>query len=94
VDVTDLRVRANRELADLGPEPDDPHDHALWVEERRGAVILLAELADNDSQLLRDAATGEWVHLAHETSSSTRRRSARRRESGADPKADPRCADV
>jgi hypothetical protein len=25
-------------------------------------VILLAELAENDAQLLRDAATGEWVH--------------------------------
>jgi hypothetical protein len=30
----------------------------------RGAVILLAKLADNDAQRLRDAATGEWVHLA------------------------------
>jgi hypothetical protein len=69
-------VRANQELADLGPEPADAHEHALWVEERRGAVILLAELADNDAQLLRDAATGEWVHRPRGINFSTRRRIA------------------
>jgi hypothetical protein len=34
VDVTSLWVRAYQELADLSPEPGDPHDHALWLEPR------------------------------------------------------------
>jgi hypothetical protein len=64
VDVTALRIRANQKIIDLGPEPGDAHDAAMWREERRGAVVLLAELADNDTELLRQAATGEWVEIA------------------------------
>ena len=65
MDVTNLRVRANQEIADLGPEPGDPSENAMWREERRrGAVALLAEVADRNAELLRQAATGEWVAIA------------------------------
>jgi len=43
---------------DLGPEFE------LWREERWGAVVLLAGLADDDAELLRQAANGiaaEWA---------------------------------
>jgi hypothetical protein len=36
----------------------------MWLAERRGAVVLLAEIVDRDAQLLRTAATGEWVSTA------------------------------
>jgi hypothetical protein len=32
--------------------------------ERDAAVMLLAEVANRDAELLRNAATGEWVELA------------------------------
>jgi len=35
----------------------------MWVEERRGAIVLLAGLGDWNRQLLRSAATGEWVSI-------------------------------
>ena len=38
------------------PNPADPHDRELWAEERRGAVVLLAALAEWDARLLRQAA--------------------------------------
>jgi len=64
VDRHDLRIRANQALADLGPEPVDPDQHDIWVQERRGAVMLLTNVADGKAQGLRDAAIGEWVHPA------------------------------
>ena len=63
VDVAELRTRAKAEAADLGPVPANAREHELWVEERRGAVVLLAALADHDRQLLRSAANGEWVSI-------------------------------
>ena len=65
-DVTphELRARAMQEANELGPEPADPRDRRLWLEERRGAVVLLAYLADRDPAQLRAAAlelAGEWV---------------------------------
>ncbi len=48
--------RARREVDELGPEPRDRWERQRWREERRGAVILLAALADNDPTLLRQAA--------------------------------------
>jgi hypothetical protein len=42
-------------LAELGPEPSDRQERSLWREERRGALVLLAALADYDPALLRRA---------------------------------------
>jgi hypothetical protein len=61
VHITILRVRANREASDLGPEPVDPTEHATWTEVRRTAVALLADLANRDPDALRRASIGEWV---------------------------------
>lgn len=36
--------------------PLDRQERALWQEERNGAVILLAALADHDAAILRRAA--------------------------------------
>jgi hypothetical protein len=63
MDVDELLNRAKVEVAELGPVPANRREHQLWVEERRGAVVLLAALADHDGQLLRSAATGEWVSI-------------------------------
>jgi hypothetical protein len=60
---SELRSRAEQEADELGPEPIDPSEHALWLEERRGAVDLLAGLGDWDRALLRRAAlevASEW----------------------------------
>jgi hypothetical protein len=43
--------------------PTNPREHELWVEERRGAIVLLASLADFNRELLRAAANGEWVSI-------------------------------
>jgi len=43
--------------------PANPREHEIWVEERRGAIVLLAGLADWNRQLLRSAATGESVSI-------------------------------
>ena len=59
----ELREQAKQEAAELGPVPANPREHELWVEERRGAIVLLAGLADWNRQLLRSAATGEWVSI-------------------------------
>jgi hypothetical protein len=56
VDVGALRAHARREVDELGPPPRDPEARARWTEERRGAVILCAALADFDPALLRRAA--------------------------------------
>jgi hypothetical protein len=60
VEVDALRAHAEREADELGPAPPDPDERARWSEERRGAVILLAALADYDATRLRRAA----VHAA------------------------------
>jgi hypothetical protein len=53
----DLFDRALAEVDELGPEPKRGDvDHWLWVEERRGAVELLAGLAGWDATALRRAA--------------------------------------
>lgn len=59
----ELRTRAQREVEELGPEPEDPLDLAMWVEERRGAAALLAALAGWDGALLHRSAfeiADEW----------------------------------
>jgi len=63
MDVIELRERAKQEAAELGPVPTNPREHEMWVEERRGAIVLLAGLGDWNRQLLRSAATGEWVSI-------------------------------
>lgn len=63
MDVAELRERAKAEAEELGPVPTNAREHELWVEERRGAVVLLAALADYNRELLRSAATGEWVSI-------------------------------
>jgi len=63
MDVIEFRTRAKQEAAELGPVPANPREHGIWVEERRGATVLLAGLADWNRQLLRSAATGEWVSI-------------------------------
>jgi hypothetical protein len=70
VDAADLRTRARREAEELGPEPLERHDRALWREERRGAVVLLAALGDYDAALLRRAA----LDVADELSDQTARK--------------------
>jgi hypothetical protein len=52
----ELRARAREEIDELGPEPTYAREHALWVEERRGAVVLLAALAHWNASLCRRAA--------------------------------------
>jgi hypothetical protein len=56
VELKELRERAHQEADELGPEPVDAHARALWLDERRGAVVLLAALVDNDPVPLRRAA--------------------------------------
>jgi hypothetical protein len=58
-----LRDHALKEIEELGPEPSGP-ELELWREERCGAVVLLAGLADDDAELLRQAANEtatEWT---------------------------------
>jgi hypothetical protein len=60
----ELRARAEQEADELGPEPIESKERLLWLEERRGAVELLAGLGDWDSALLRRAAlqvANEWA---------------------------------
>ena len=64
MNINELRLHASRAVIDLGPEPVDPVDYALWVEQRGGAAVLLATLADNDCDMLRRTAIGEWVPTA------------------------------
>jgi hypothetical protein len=63
MDAFELRARARQEADELGPEPP-ASDAELWREERWGAVVLLAGLADDDAALLRQAANqtaSEWT---------------------------------
>jgi hypothetical protein len=64
IEPADLRRRACEEADELGPEPANRAERELWREERRGAVVLLAGLADDDPAKLRRAAlevAGEWA---------------------------------
>ena len=56
MNAAELRTRAREEADELGPEPVSRAERALWQEELRGAVVLLAGLANYDSALLRRAA--------------------------------------
>jgi hypothetical protein len=63
VDACELRARARQEADELGPEPPGT-EAELWREERWGAVVLLAGLADDNVELLRQAANevaAEWT---------------------------------
>ena len=51
--------RRIRSTPTLGPEPADPHERETWAMERAAAVMLLAEVADRNAELLRHAANGE-----------------------------------
>jgi hypothetical protein len=64
MDTNELRDRAKAEILELGPEPANAREHELWVEERRGAVVMLSALADYDAELLRRAATDDFVSPA------------------------------
>jgi len=52
----DLRSRAVRKVAALGPSPSSPRDAARWREQRDSALVYVAALADWDPGLLRQAA--------------------------------------
>jgi hypothetical protein len=56
VDSSEPRARARQEADELGPEPPDT-EAELWREERWGVVVLPAGLAEDDAELLRQAAT-------------------------------------
>ena len=66
MDASEPRARARQEADELGPEPPGT-EAELWREERWGAVVLLAGLADDDVELLRQAANQtatEWTDRA------------------------------
>jgi hypothetical protein len=66
VSPSELRDHALKEIDELGTEPPGP-ELELWREERWGAVVLLAGLADDDVELLRQAAnevSSEWTGRA------------------------------
>lgn len=59
----ELRARALDEVKELGDGSSDPRGRALWIEERRSAVELLAALSEWNADLLRRAAlevAAEW----------------------------------
>jgi hypothetical protein len=58
----ELRERAKQEIAELGPRPANPREAEMCIEERRGAAVLLAGLAEWDRVLLKRAA----FEVAHE----------------------------
>jgi hypothetical protein len=53
MDAHERRERA--EVGELGPIPADPREREMWAMERRGAIVLLAGLADWDAALLKRA---------------------------------------
>ena len=55
MDAAELRARARQEADELGPELPGI-EAELWREERWGAVVLLAGLADDNVELLDEAA--------------------------------------
>jgi hypothetical protein len=64
IDAAELRAQARAEADELGPIPLDPRERELWAEDRRGAIVLLASLAESNAQLLRRAAlepATEWT---------------------------------
>jgi hypothetical protein len=61
VDVRDLRVQGANEVLALGPEPAQRRNREVWLAARRAAIVRLADYADRDALLLRDAATGSLV---------------------------------
>jgi len=56
MDAHELRERAAAEAAELRPIPADVREREMWAEERRGACVLLARLADWRPLVLRNAA--------------------------------------
>jgi hypothetical protein len=63
MDASELRARARLEAGELGPEPPGTEAEP-WREERWGVVVLLAGLADDNVELLREAANetaAEWT---------------------------------
>lgn len=52
----ELRDRARTEIDEIGPEPTTKAEREVWAEERRGAIVLLSELAGGDVDLLKEAA--------------------------------------
>jgi hypothetical protein len=64
VDARDLRIQGANEVLELGVEPTQPRKHKIWLAKRRAAMVRLAEFADHDALLLRDAATGSLVDAA------------------------------
>jgi hypothetical protein len=63
MDTSELRDRARLEADVLSPEPPGT-EAELWREERWGAVVLLAGLADDKVELLHQAANetaSEWT---------------------------------
>jgi len=44
--------------------PANQRAHEIWIEERRGAVVLTRGSCRLEPQLLPSAATGEWVTIA------------------------------
>src|SRR5262249_53676408 len=65
MDVIELRERAKQEAEELGPVPANPREREIWVEERRGAIVLLAGLANLESAALAERShrlVGEHHH--------------------------------
>jgi hypothetical protein len=63
MDASELRARARDEADELGPEPPGI-EAELWRQERWGAVVLRAGLADDNVEVLRQATNGvaaEWA---------------------------------
>jgi hypothetical protein len=63
----ELLRRAVLQADALGQEPVDWRQRKQWREDRRGAVMLLASLAEWDGALLRNAAletASEWSDRA------------------------------
>jgi hypothetical protein len=75
MEASELRPRARQEADELGPQASGAEAES-WREERWGAVVLLAGLADDNADLLRDAANGvaaEWADREAPACYSTRR---------------------
>ena len=64
MDMRALRIRTNREIADLARNRRTCTNVRCGTRNVYAAVILLAELADHDAELLRRTATGVWVSTA------------------------------
>jgi hypothetical protein len=60
MDVEELRSRAKSEVDELGPVPANPREHELWIEERRGAAVLIGP-----SAVLLASQTDPLPRVAH-----------------------------